>query len=54
MKINDIATAAQSLSNYCYRAGEFAEVGVLESQIRLLADRLEVIKRERTREKVTK
>ena len=53
MTIKDIATAAQSLANYCYRAGEDAEIEVIDGQLKLLTDRLKVIKQERTRDTVT-
>lgn len=36
MKINDIANAAQSLANYCYREGEAADLKVLSAQAGLI------------------
>lgn len=36
MKINDIATAAQGLANYCYREGESADLKVIAAQAGLI------------------
>lgn len=54
LTIKDIGTAAQSLANYCYREGEAADLNVISSQIRLIADRATIVELERTRETVTK
>lgn len=53
MKINDIATAAQGLANYCYQHGEAADLKVIARQAVLLTERVEQIHKERTRETVT-
>lgn len=54
MKINDIATAAQSLADYCYREGEAADMKVITGQIRLIADRATVCELQGTGEMVAK
>jgi hypothetical protein len=54
MKINDIATAAQSLANYCYREGEAADLEVIALRIRMIADRATLCEFQRTMETVTK
>lgn len=52
MKIQDVASAAQSLANYLYREGEGSDMKVVAGQIKLLADRAAEI--QRTREMVAK
>jgi hypothetical protein len=54
LRVKDIATAAQSLANYCYREGEAADMEVISGQVRLIADRATVVELELTRETVTK
>jgi len=53
MTINDIATAAQSLADYCFREGEAADFKVIAGQIRLIAERADIVQMDRTRETVT-
>lgn len=36
MKVKDIASAAQSLANYCYREGEAADLKVIAAQAGLI------------------
>lgn len=36
MTINDIATAAQGLANYCYREGELADLKIVAAQAGLI------------------
>jgi hypothetical protein len=47
MKINDIATAAQSLANYCYREGEAADLERIDGALLLMEQRLTVLKHDR-------
>jgi hypothetical protein len=54
VKVNDIATAAQSLADYCSREGERADLKIVARQAILLTERVEQINTERTREMVTK
>jgi hypothetical protein len=47
LKIKDIATAAQSLANYCYREGEAAELPRIDGALKQLRDRLTVLQQDR-------
>jgi hypothetical protein len=47
MRIKDIATAAQSLANYCYREGEEAELPRIDGALKQLRDRLTVLQQDR-------
>jgi hypothetical protein len=40
VKIQDIATAAQSLANYCYREGEAADLRIIDGAVKQLRDSL--------------
>ena len=47
MRIKDIADAAQSLADYCYRKGEGADLKIIEGSLKQTGERLMLLQQER-------
>lgn len=47
MKIKDIANAAQSLADYCYREGESADLMIIQGSLKQTGERLQLLQQDR-------